>query len=468
MGTITRAIPVAHSNGHLLGGLLHYVQAASNHTAKAYRRGVCGQKLYRAAVHRTGVYRSRFADYVVRDIYGSHKSWRTRRLAEPHARAPHYHNALAQTDRFEMALDGTSKRWSGFPAIHVAVYGRGRKDRTWMVFPLPPYVVELLARPGVTPKAVRIGRERISISYEQEVPDREPKMWAGVDMNGNNDTYAFPDGRVVVERNDFTRQYNRAHSKILKVKRRGDRRVIAKCTEKAWNTYKNHVKDHTRKEARKYAKAGIAIGCEKLEIHKLTTKKNGTAPSVRGKQKTTLNTGQRRQAIISAAGREGLPHMGVDPHGTSAKCLGCGKKLKRSISWTKHERNMWCQPCKEIRERDCNAGANILFRTILGVVVAATGMVGAGERNMTLLAITSLLSEAIQCPGISERDHQTLTDIMRLLEGRSAGAEWRPPGAHKPRRRNSAGEEPVGRLGVGGFGRNGPGPPNAAKLCDYA
>ena len=468
MGKITRSIPVAHSNGQKLGGLLHYVQAASNHTGREYRRGVRGKELRRAALHRTSVYQTRFADYIVRDVFGSHRSWRTHQRTEPHARAPRYRNAPAQTDCFELALDNTSKRWSGAPAVHVAIYGRGREGRAWMEFPLNSYAVKMLTRQDVTPKTVRIRRETIDMVYDREVADREPEQWVGVDMNENNDTYAFADGTVRVERNDFAQQYNRLQDKIARVKRKGDRRIMERCQAKAWRSYRNHVREHTRKEASGYAKKGIAVGYEKLDIHKLTTKKNGTAPYVRGRQKSTLNTGQRRQAVISAAESNGLPHVGVDPRGTSANCLECGKKLERSVTWTKHERNMWCQPCKKIRERDGNASANIQFRTIFAFISAATGLTGAGKRNMTLPAVLSLLKEAIQHPAASARDRQTWTDIMRLLEGRSADAEWRPPGAHKPGRQSSAGGKPAGGPGAGVFGRNGLGPPDAAKLCDCA
>ena len=85
MVKITRTVHVKHNNGHLLDGLLHYVMAASNHTAKAYRRGVRDKGLYRAAVHRTHVYQSRFADYIVRSVFGSHKAWRTHKLINPRA-----------------------------------------------------------------------------------------------------------------------------------------------------------------------------------------------------------------------------------------------------------------------------------------------------------------------------------------------------------------------------------------------
>ncbi len=59
-------------------------------------------------------------------------------------------------------------------------------------------------------------------------------------------------------------------------------------------------------------------------------------------------------------------------------------------------------------------------------------------------------------------------NIMRLLEGRSADARWHLSGAHKPERQNFVGDESMGCTGVGGAGQNGPGPPNAAKLCNYA
>ena len=38
MDKITRAVHVAHFNGRLLGGLLHYVNAASNHAARVQER----------------------------------------------------------------------------------------------------------------------------------------------------------------------------------------------------------------------------------------------------------------------------------------------------------------------------------------------------------------------------------------------------------------------------------------------
>ena len=101
MGTIVRTIHVAHRNGRLLGGLLHYVNAASNHAANGYRSGVRGKELYRMAIHRTGIYQSRFADHIIRDVYGSHRAWRTSQRMDPHARAPHHHDAAAQTDCFQ-------------------------------------------------------------------------------------------------------------------------------------------------------------------------------------------------------------------------------------------------------------------------------------------------------------------------------------------------------------------------------
>ena len=160
--------------------------------------------------------------------------------------------------------------------------------------------------------------------------------------------------------------------------------------------------------------------------------------------------------------------MGVDPAGTSAGCLMCGAKLKRSSvrprSPSRDGRSMTCQNCRVIRERDANAGANILFRTITALVMEYTGRSGS-TRGLTLPAVLEMLREAVGHPGLTGRQRITLLNILRLLEGRGAGAEWRLPGAHEPGHQNPAGEELVGGPGVDGAGRNGPGPPNAAKLC---
>ena len=454
---------MAHDKGQLLGGLLHYITAASNHTAKAYRRGIHGKQLYHLATHRTQVYQSRFADYIIIDVLGSHKAWRTSQLANPHARAPHYHNPTAQTDCFELAFDDSSKRWDGSPAIHVAIYGVGRQDRTWMAFRVPPYMVEQLTGSGVTPKTVKITKDEIYVTYERTVPDREPTTWAGVDMNADNNTYAFLDGSVMVQHNDFRKQYNKACCKVLSVKRRSDIRVMAKQQKKAWDTYRNRVKNAIGVEARRMADLGCAVGYEMLSIHKLYTENGRMAPYVRGKLKTSLNVGQRRKATVNAAEAAGLPHVGVDPAGTSANCMTCGNKLKRATGQQPGRRNLWCQPCRAIRERDANAGANVLFRTVTALILDYTGR--NGSTHVTLPAMLAMLRDAVNTPGMSRRQNHTLTNIMRLLEGRSAGADWRLPGAHKPGRRSSAGVESAGGPGVDDHGRNGPGPPNAAKLC---
>ena len=466
MGTIVRTIHVAHRNGRLLGGLLHYVNAASNHTAKGYRSGVRGKELYRMAIHRTGIYQSRFADYIIRDVYGSHRAWRTNQRMDPHARAPHYHDAAAQTDCFELAFDCTARRWDGAPAIHVAVYGRGRPDQPWMAFRVPPYMVERLTKPGIRPKTVLLTKDELYVRYERDVPDREPVSWAGVDMNAKNNTYAYANGMVSVVWNDYAKQYNAACGKILRVKRRGDARIMAKYTQKAWGKYKNQARDHMGREARALASAGCGVGYEDLGIHRLYTKNGTMSPFARGRQKTTLNTGQRRRAVVDALESEGLPHRGVDPAGTSANCLGCGKRLRRAVVQRRGVRNLWCQPCRSIRERDGNAGANILFRTVTAIVMEWMGRDDPG-RGVTLPVALGMLRDAGADGRLTGRQRSTLSDILRLLEGRSAGAEWRLPGAHKPGRRNPADGEPVGGPGVDGAGRNGPGPPNAAK-CNYA
>ena len=163
---------------------------------------------------------------------------------------------MAQTDCFETAFDDTAKRRDGFPATHVAIYGMGLPDHPWMAFRVPPYVVERLRRPGVRPKTILLDQTEIYVTYEEDVPDREPVAWAGVDMNADNNVYACADGTVIIRRNDHARQYNAACCKVSRVKRRGDRRVIAKYQAKAWGTYRNHIRNDVHPEARETASAG--------------------------------------------------------------------------------------------------------------------------------------------------------------------------------------------------------------------
>ena len=82
-------------------------------------------------------------------------------------------------------------------------------------------------------------------------------------------------------------------------------------------------------------------------------------------------------------------------------------------------------------------------------------------------AILRLLNGAIVNPCVA-RQQKIMFDILRLLEGCSADTAWCLPGAHKPGCHNPTKAELAGGPGVDGAGRNGPGPPKAATLCNYA
>ena len=120
-------------------------------------------------------------------------------------------------------------------------------------------------------------------------------------MNANNNTYACTNGMVIVKQNDYAGQYNRACKRILSVKRRGDARIMKRFQQKAWNTHGNRVRNRVCVEARAIVSAGYCIGYEELSVHRLYTKNSRTAQFVRGRLKSTLNTGQRRRALVNAA-----------------------------------------------------------------------------------------------------------------------------------------------------------------------
>ena len=174
-------------------------------------------------------------------------------------RAPHYHNGVAQTDCFKLVFDETHVLWDGSPAVHAAVYGRGRKagknyedcrkcgdcnSSEWMEFGVRPYVVERLTAPGVAPKTVQLGRGQTAVTYEM-AEDREPVMWAGVDMNAKNNTYARPNGMTgvghrvpqVVQRGALQDTEGEA---VRRQARHGE--IYKVC-----GTYKNRTGDHIGK-----------------------------------------------------------------------------------------------------------------------------------------------------------------------------------------------------------------------------
>ena len=138
--------------------------------------------------------------------------------------------------------------------------------------------------------------------------------------------------------------------------------------------------------------------------------------------KSTLNPGQKRRALVNAVESEGLPYRGVDPAGTSAGCFACNQKLERStMPRVRNVRDMWCRICRCIRERDANAGINILIRTIQALIIDATGQ--SGHQTVKLDTILRLLNGAIANPSVTRQQKIMFSDILRLLEGRSADTD---------------------------------------------
>jgi len=104
-------------------------------------------------------------------------------------------------------------------------------------------------------------------------------------------------------------------------------------------------------------------------------------------------------------------------------------------------------PAMLLREWDVNAGANILFRTIAVLVMECTGNTGSAERHA---AGRHVAAERGGCRSPYHGTSKITTcNTLRLLEGRSAGAEWRPSGAQTKapefRRRRAGGRIRGGR-----------------------
>ena len=131
----------------------------------------------------------------------------------------------------------------------MAVYGKGLPDKPQMAFPVPPYMVEHLTGQGIKPKTVLLKRDQIYVTCEEHIPDSKPIAWVGVGMNANNNTYACTNDTVIVKRNDYAEQYNKAYNKILRVKRHSDVCIMKRFQQKVWNTHGNRVRNSVCVEA---------------------------------------------------------------------------------------------------------------------------------------------------------------------------------------------------------------------------
>ena len=77
-------------------------------------------------------------------------------------------------------------------------------------------------------------------------------------------------------------------------------------------------------------------------------------------------------------------------------------------------RDMGCQTCRCIRERDANAVVNILICTIQALIIGATGQ--TGRQTAEINTLRCLLGEAIANPCITRQHKIMFSDILRLLE----------------------------------------------------
>jgi putative transposase len=179
-----------------------------------------------------------------------------------------------------------------------------------------------------------------------------PKTSVGIDLGlthfatlSNGEQIANPRYYRASERALAKRQRKLARKQRKSNSREKARVLVAKAHERIVN----QRKDFTRKTAKEL------IGRYDLIIHEDLNIKGMVQTNNFGKSINDVSWGYFLQCVAYKAEEAGKFVIGVNPIGTSQKCSGCGKIVKKDISERIHN----CPFCGLTLDRDHNAALNI-------------------------------------------------------------------------------------------------------------
>jgi putative transposase len=208
--------------------------------------------------------------------------------------------------------------------------------------------------------SITVSREKVSISFSQEVQSVLCNEVFGIDTNLENVTLAG---------NGFTKKFGMqeigvAKQRYREIKRhftRNDHRIRREVHGKYGKMQVDKAQSEIHKTTARIVKLAkrsqAAIALEEMKgIRKLYRRGNGQGSNFRAR----LNSwafGEFQRQIEYKAKREGLSVIYVNARNTSAKCMACGNKL-----FPEEYRKLTCWKCGLIIDRDENAAINIRKR----------------------------------------------------------------------------------------------------------
>ena len=251
---------------------------------------------------------------------------------------------------------------------------------------LNAHTLEVLSDPALTVRSFSLTEGSLSLSISKEVHGMKAEDLTnavGVDRNlknvtvGNAKQVTYYDLSKVVEITENTRS-------VLKSLRRNDARINKRVSLKYGKRRVERVRQilhRVSKDIVQNAKVKRqVIVFEEIEgIRRLYRKGNGQGRQFRGKM-NAWQFDDLRQMVEYKAAWEGVPVITLttgQTRGTTMDCPKCGERLQSAFpSDSEHYRQLWCDVCREWRDRDLVAVLNISRR---GWVRFAQSKGGAGE-----------------------------------------------------------------------------------------
>ena len=220
---------------------------------------------------------------------------------------------------------------------------------------LASYMLEKLE--GKKSGGITLTKDRLFVSYSEIVEPVVPQGWLGMDLNLDNITTY--DSRRCVKVTDMTRVRHirtKCREKVGRF-RRNDHRIRKEIAGKYGKKEKDRTTPLMHAAANEIVSRNQGIIMEDLTYMKDKWKKNGRTSK---KTRTKLNSWGYHilQFMVEyKARRLGLPTKKVLATGTSSKCAECGGRLNSEAY-----RIVRCKNCRMSKDRDENAGRNILAR----------------------------------------------------------------------------------------------------------
>jgi len=214
-------------------------------------------------------------------------------------------------------------------------------------------------------RSVTLTRDKLSLTYANQVSEINPHGFIGIDRNLDNFTLAATDGSITKHNLTEVTRVKAIYREVRSHMKRNDVRIRREITGKCGRKQREKVKQilhHASKQIVQQAKQRqFGIVMEKLTgIRRLYRRGNGQGHWIRGRM-NSWSYGELQRQVEYKARWEGLPVIYVHPHGTSAKCSICGSRLARM---PEENRQLHCPTCGVTMDRDVNAARNILARGV--------------------------------------------------------------------------------------------------------